>query len=151
MWLFVCLPLLPPCLVLGSPKVDRAPLGPPGLSRAERSPPSTRWQSSAGANQETAGHLCQRTHCWLTSTLCPPGALAFFLLPISSVSRIFWCLDLLLPRWRTSYLLPWVNVMWLQVTVPPVCQDSLNGSTTLQSISHSTQLYIIYKASSRPK
>lgn len=79
MWLFAGLPLLPPCLVLGSPEVDRAPLAPPGLSRAEGSPPSTRWQSFCRCSPGGCRTPVPKDNCWLTSTLYLPGAPAFFL------------------------------------------------------------------------
>lgn len=52
----------------------------PHQDRAEQKDPLPQptGKAFAAAPQEAAGHLCQRTHSWLTSTLYPPGAPVFF-------------------------------------------------------------------------
>lgn len=51
----------------------------PHQDRAEQKDPLPQptGKAFAAAPQEAAGHLCQRTHSWLTSTLYPPGAPVF--------------------------------------------------------------------------
>lgn len=97
------------------------------------------------------GTCATRTHCWLTSAWYPPGAPAFFLqncFPSGQTAEYPSAWIYFFPGGRLHTL---VNIVWFLVTTSPACQDPLKGSTTLWCISHSSQLYIIHRASLRPK
>lgn len=71
--------------------------------------PQPAGKAFAGATQEAAGHLCHKDTLLAHINLVSTRSSSFFsakLLPIWSECRISECLDLLLPRWRTSYLTP---------------------------------------------